>query len=92
MRKCHKCGKVVELEAVMFRDDCDGCGWDLHVCLNCLFYDEGRANRCREPQAEPVRERDRANYCTFFRFKENGEKRSGRQEAEKLWENLFKTK
>jgi hypothetical protein len=90
MKRCHRCRNAVDLEAVMFRDECGHCGWDLHVCLNCLFYDEGKANRCREPQAEPVRERDRANYCTFFRFTAEEDKQSGRVEAEKLWESLFK--
>ncbi len=90
MRRCHKCQAVVDLESVFFRDECGKCGSDLHVCLNCEFYDEGKSNRCREPQAEYVRERDRANYCSFFRFKEESGRKEGRGEAERLWESLFK--
>jgi hypothetical protein len=90
MKRCHKCLGAVDLESVFFRDECSACGSDLHVCLNCLFYDEGKANRCRESQAEYVRERDRANYCSFFQFKDDVEKRSGKAEGEKLWESLFK--
>jgi hypothetical protein len=60
------------------------------VCLNCTFYDESRANQCFEPQAERVKEKDRSNYCDYFRFKEEGQKKSPREDAEKLWKDLFK--
>lgn len=72
------------------REVCPLCGSDLHVCLNCIFYDEGKANKCREAQAEYVREKDRANYCDYFRFKEEAAKGSGREEAERLFSELFK--
>jgi hypothetical protein len=90
MKTCFKCGATVELEKVGRRDECPGCGNDLRVCLNCAFYAEARANACMEPQAERVQEKDRANYCDFFRFKETAQKKSGKTEAEKRWEELFK--
>lgn len=92
MSRCHKCNGPVDVDFIGFRDDCRSCSADLHVCLNCRFYDPGKENRCREPQAESVRERDRANYCTYFRFKDEAAKQTGRTEAEKLWEDLFKKK
>jgi hypothetical protein len=70
MKVCFKCGTAVELEKVGRRDECPRCGNDLRVCLNCAFYDAARANACMEPQVEPVKEKDRANYCDFFRFRE----------------------
>jgi hypothetical protein len=70
MKVCFKCGTAVELEKVGRRDECPRCGNDLRVCLNCAFFDPARANACMEPQVEPVKEKDRANYCDFFRFKE----------------------
>jgi hypothetical protein len=33
----------------------------------CEFYDPGRANACREPVAEPVSDKMRANFCGWFR-------------------------
>jgi hypothetical protein len=90
MKKCFKCRSPISLEAVLFRDECPVCGSDLHVCVNCTFYDPGKHNSCREPQAEYVRERDRANYCDYFVFGDAERKRSGREEAENLWEKLFK--
>jgi hypothetical protein len=102
MKACFKCGTAIELEKISRRDECPGCGTDLRVCLNCAFYAESRANACVEPKVEPVKEKDRANYCDFFRFKEGatgfpragisgmGQKDSGKAEAEKLWNELFK--
>ena len=103
MKTCFKCGTPIELEKVSRRDECTKCGADLRVCLNCAFYAESKANACVEPRVEPVKEKDRANYCDFFRFKEGatvsphaagvpemGQKKSGKAEAEKLWNELFK--
>jgi hypothetical protein len=90
MKTCFKCGTIVELEKVSRRDECPRCGTDLRVCLNCAFYAESKANACAEPQAELVKEKDKANYCDFFRFKEAQQKKSGKAEAEKLWNDLFK--
>jgi hypothetical protein len=39
------------------------------VCLNCVFYDPKAAQQCRERRADPVGEKDRANYCEWFDFR-----------------------
>ena len=68
MPSCQACGLAFEVrERVGFRDECEGCGADLHVCLNCDFHDPGAHNQCRESQADPVAEKDRANRCEWFR-------------------------
>jgi hypothetical protein len=90
VKKCHKCGTTIELEEVFRRDECGACGADLHVCLNCEFHERGRANDCREPQAERVVEKDRSNYCDYFRFRKAGEASSGEGSAKKAWDDLFK--
>lgn len=48
-----------------FRDGC-ACGADLHVCRNCIHHDPASYNECREPGAERVAQRDRANRCEWF--------------------------
>jgi hypothetical protein len=90
MKKCFKCRAPLILETVSRRDECPSCGSDVRVCLNCTFYDEGKANKCRETQAELVKEKDRANYCDYFRFREEDRKKSGKEEADRLWKELFK--
>ncbi|RKX86234.1 MAG: hypothetical protein DRP57_01970 [Spirochaetes bacterium] len=48
---------------------CPFCSKDLKICYNCKFYSEGAHWDCLETIHEPVREKDRANFCEFFRFK-----------------------
>jgi len=67
--RCHGCGAERELapsERIGFREACESCGADLHVCLNCRFHDPTAYNECREPNAERVADRDRANRCDYF--------------------------
>jgi len=90
MKTCFKCRTPVSIDKISFRDECLQCTSDLHVCLNCIFYDEGKANKCRESQADYVKERDRANYCEYFGFKDDQAGKSSKEEAERLWENIFK--
>ena len=89
MKLCYKCKQPVTIEKVLFRDECSRCGVDLHVCFNCLFYDEGKSNKCRETQADYVRDRERANYCDYFRFNNTEAEKSQKQDAERLWKDLF---
>ena len=63
--KCFSCGEVHSLERVGFRQECL-CGEDLHVCLNCKFYDPQSYNECREPSADRIQTKDRSNLCEFF--------------------------
>jgi hypothetical protein len=64
---CFYCGRQIEFkQRVGFREDCPGCERPLHVCLNCKFYDPTFNNQCREPQAERVIDKDRANFCEYF--------------------------
>lgn len=66
---CWKCGaSLVDLPLPLGRaDDCPSCRADLHVCLLCEFYATGIANDCREPIAEPVQNKRRANFCGYFK-------------------------
>lgn len=67
MKKCVFCGADVEdKNGIGRRDECVNCGGDLHCCLQCIFYDTSYANDCKENQAEPVHEKDRSNFCSYF--------------------------
>lgn len=66
---CHHCAKEVVISDRVGRGDtCPFCNADAHCCLNCSFYDTGAYNECREPNAERVLEKDRANFCDYFEF------------------------
>jgi hypothetical protein len=65
---CWKCG--ADLAALTLplarRDECARCRAELHVCKLCVDYDEQVAKRCREPVAEEVSDKERANFCDYF--------------------------
>jgi hypothetical protein len=65
--KCFHCGTELRYaERIGLREECPQCREDVHVCKNCKFYDRQAYNECREPSAEVVREKDRANHCEYF--------------------------
>ena len=68
-RHCWKCGTEYQLAGSPGRSEsCDHCGSDLKVCLNCVSYDARAAYQCRDRRAEPVAEKNLANYCEYFEF------------------------
>lgn len=64
---CRTCGRKWPTREVPFSAECERCGTELHACVQCDFYEPGRDNDCREPIAEPVRDKERANRCELFR-------------------------
>lgn len=66
--QCWKCGASLDAIAVpiMRTDMCPGCRADLHACRLCRMFDTGVANACREPIADPVTDKGRANFCGYF--------------------------
>lgn len=91
---CFSCGKELTFaERVGLRDECLHCHADVHVCKNCLHYDPNSYNECREPVAERVREKERSNYCDFFRPGGQGKGASGpNKDFLSAAEALFKKK
>jgi hypothetical protein len=72
MKTCHHCQREITItDRVGRRDTCPGCGADVRCCRNCLFHDPGYANACREPNADPVLEKEAGNFCEYFAFIED---------------------
>ena len=65
---CWKCGSsLADLSLPLLRtEECRACRAELHVCLMCRFYDTTKARQCAEPVAEPVQNKERANFCGYF--------------------------
>lgn len=64
-----------------FREECERCAADLHVCLTCRFYDPYVENECRETEAEYVAQKDRRNLCEYYKPK-SGDADAGASEAD----------
>lgn len=68
---CWKCGASLAALTLPLRrqDECRQCRAELHVCRLCADYDPNVAKKCREPTAEEVFDKERANFCDHFQPK-----------------------
>lgn len=66
---CWKCGASLAALSLPLRrlDECPACRAELHVCRLCVDYEPRVAKHCREPTAEEVRDKTRANFCDHFK-------------------------
>lgn len=95
MKRCYHCQHEIDSQGHVGRcDTCPGCGANFHCCLNCAFYDARYANACREPQADPVLEKEDGNFCEFFSLGEHHAQQSSSSatDARIRLEALFKKK
>ena len=82
MKCCaHSQKEIPEGEPAGRQAQCPFCGADLHICLNCVFYEPGIYNDCRESQAERVVEKSRSNFCDYFQYR-TGAAKPGRRPAD----------
>ena len=96
MGSCFACGAAFDPDLEIFRSTtCPSCGKDAHVCLNCRFYDKSVHMECRESIAEPVAQKDRSNFCEYFKVRETGRGPAtddratrAREAAERLFDDL----
>ena len=91
---CWSCGALLGGLTLPMRrlEECPACGVDLHVCRMCRSYDPGAAKRCREQDAEEVKEKERANFCDYYKprpdaygAREHAEAEASRAQLEDLF-------
>lgn len=66
---CYRCGEsLARLSLPLSRqDECPSCSVYLHVCRMCDFFDRDVPKQCREDDAEEVVEKERLNFCEWFK-------------------------
>lgn len=67
--QCYRCGaSLADLSLPLSRmEECPQCANYLHCCRMCEFFDPHVARQCREDDAEEVKEKERANFCDYFK-------------------------
>ena len=70
---CYRCGEsLAALSLPLSRQDqCPDCSADLHVCKMCVHFDRHVPRQCREDGAEDVTEKERPNFCDWFKPSES---------------------
>ncbi|MGI9200380.1 MAG: hypothetical protein ACR2QL_04935 [Woeseiaceae bacterium] len=66
---CYRCGAALAALSLPFsrQDECPECHNYLHVCKMCIYFDSNVPRQCREDGAEEVREKDRLNFCDWYK-------------------------
>jgi len=71
MRICSHCQKALPEQLEVERSTvCPFCGADLKTCLNCRFYSPQAHWQCLETIDDPVRDKEKSNFCEFFSYRE----------------------
>jgi hypothetical protein len=92
---CASCGEKLPAPPWYRSDECPKCAASLHACVHCHFLDPLKENQCGEPQAERIVDKERANFCDYFKGVgsnaignnkgQTGEKEKTLNELEKLF-------
>lgn len=90
---CWHCGATLGPLDYGRADTCRSCGRDTRVCKGCVHFDAGAHNQCHEPSAERVTEKERSNFCDYFRPRSGaGSGAASRDALKAAAETLFKKK
>ncbi len=87
---CWRCGASLKdlTPPIERRDECPACRAQLYVCKFCEFFDPKVAKQCREPVADEVKEKERANFCGYFKPNPNAYAPAGGAAANKAKADL----
>jgi hypothetical protein len=66
---CYRCGASLEKLSLPLsrRDECPECTVHVHVCKMCVYFDANVPRQCREDDAEEVNDKEKVNFCEWFK-------------------------
>jgi hypothetical protein len=92
--RCTQCGIV--LQGMPPGEKCPKCGFELHSCKQCAYYDPGSRFECMQPIADRIPRKDARNECNLYEMRVTREKETSTpatlrpNDARQAFENLFK--
>jgi NAD-dependent SIR2 family protein deacetylase len=92
--RCTQCGTV--LQGMPPSEICPKCGFALHSCKQCAYFDPGSRFECMQPVPKRIEKKDVRNDCTFYELRVSREKETSTPaslrptDARQAFENLFK--
>jgi hypothetical protein len=92
--RCAQCGTV--LQGMTTTGQCPKCGFELHSCKQCTYFDPGSRFECMQPIKERIAKKDARNDCTFYEIRVTREKETSTpaslrpSNARAAFDNLFK--
>jgi hypothetical protein len=92
--RCSQCGTV--LQGMPPTGLCPKCGFELHSCKQCAYFDPGSRFECMQPVPKRIERKDVRNDCTYYELRVAREKETSTpatlrpNDARQAFENLFK--
>jgi len=92
--RCAQCGTV--LQGTPVGGQCPKCGFELHSCKQCTYFDPSSRFECTQPIPERIPRKDQRNECTFYSIRVSVEKETSTpaalrpMDARQAFDNLFK--
>lgn len=77
--QCWKCGAELKHLLLPFSryEECSVCKADLHACLACRHYAPNLSDACEEDRADFILDKDKANFCDYFRVNTRAYQKQG---------------
>jgi hypothetical protein len=82
---CFRCGEsLAALTLPISRQDaCPACSNYLHICRMCINFDSHVPKQCREDDAEEVMDKEKANFCDWYKPSPNAFNAAGKRADDK---------
>lgn len=93
--RCAQCGTVLAMLSQPIAQ-CAKCGFELHSCKQCTYFDPSSRFECMQPVQERIAKKDARNECTFYKISVRLEKQTSTgtastpDAARKAFDSLFK--
>jgi len=93
--RCSQCGTILPPTGET-PEKCPKCGFELHSCKQCMYFDPSSRFECMQPVPQRVPRKDVKNSCTLYAIRVTTEKETTTPSAAKpssarqAFDNLFK--
>lgn len=90
--RCAGCGAVLPAE-IDLKGKCPRCGFELHSCKQCVYFDPSARFECTQPITARIPRKDFKNDCSAYAPRMTVERETSSpkpNDARSAFENLFK--
>lgn len=90
--RCASCAALLP-SGIDTSGKCPHCGFELHSCKQCAYFDTSSRFECMQPISERIPRKDARNECTFYAPRLTVERETSTSkplDARKAFESLFK--
>ena len=91
--KCYKCQAALDIDtrqSIARSEECPKCFANIRCCKMCKHYDTTAYNECREPTADRIVEKEKANFCDHYEVGAGDTYKDKKDDLKSMAEALFK--